>query len=52
MWHVIVEEKGTRKELARYTYSNKEDARRCQLDVRDIRINQNRERVWVRLKQE
>jgi hypothetical protein len=51
MWSVVVEEKGSRRELARYTYETKEEAKEAQKNVREVRIDQNHERVWVRLVQ-
>ena len=47
MYHVVVREKGTRRELARYSYETKAQAREAQRNVRDVRVKQNHERVTV-----
>ena len=47
MYHVVVRDKATRQELARYSYDTKARAREAQRDVRDIRVKQNHERVTV-----
>lgn len=47
MYHVVVRDRATRQEIARYSYGTKDRAREAQRNVRDVRVKQNRERVTV-----
>lgn len=52
MYSVIVREKTSGKQLAKYTYEEYCEARERAADVAAVRIAQNHERVTVRVEKE